>query len=95
MSWSLSGVGKPAALKAKLQPQFEQAKKNVAHVEHEVKAVELAEQLVNGELDFLAEQAAPTPVTVSAGGSASNGNHAYPRTSQVTVSVQPIYGFAE
>jgi hypothetical protein len=95
MSWSLSGAGKPAALKAKLQPQFEQAKKNVAHVEHEVKAVELAEQLVNGELDFLAAHATPTAVTVTAGGSASNGNDTYPRSSQVNVSVQPIYGFVE
>lgn len=95
MSWSLSGAGKPAALKAKLESQFAQAKKNVAHVEHEVKAVELAEQIVNGELDFLADQATPTAVTVTAGGSVSNGSETYPRSSQINVSVQPIYGFVE
>jgi hypothetical protein len=94
MSWSLSGVGKPAALKARLQPQFEQAKKNVAHIEHEAKTVELAEQLVNGELDFLAQQNAAA-VTVSASGSASIGSPTYPGNSQVNVDVKPIYGFVE
>jgi hypothetical protein len=92
MSWSLGAAGKPAAVKVKLQQQFEQAKKNVAHIAHEVKTVELAEQLVNSELDFLAESTPPGVVTVSASGSASTYT---PRSSQVMVNVQPIYGFVE
>jgi hypothetical protein len=94
MSWIVTSVGRPSAVKAALVSQFEQSKRNVAHYEPELKSVELAEQLVNAELDHSVAVGAKA-VTVSASGSASKGSETYPGTNQLSVSVQPIYNFQE
>jgi hypothetical protein len=92
MSWSVSAVGKPAAVKKQLANSFEQAKKNVAHVPHEAAAVAAVESLVNAELDFQSDNGIEA-VRVEAGGSACVKGASYPGNSQVSVKVEPIYCF--
>ena len=92
MSWSVSAIGKPAAVKKSLAGQFDQAKKQTARLPHESESVALIEQIVNGQLDYVADL--PGVVTqVAAQGSAykqgTQGN------SEVALTVKQIYGFVE
>lgn len=97
MSWSVSSVGKPSAVKAALVKQFAQAKDNTKSMPHEHSTVLAIEQAVNAELDFLA-QFQGVAVKVEGNGSAYiNSNAAGDKSgsSQMAVSVQPLYGFVE
>ncbi len=107
MSWSVSAVGKPAAVKAALVASFEQAKRNTANMPHEQAGVNAAEAAVNAELDFLATINNPGPVAVKVEAS----GHAYytdvnepvgdavktkrSGSSSFSVKVEPLYGFVE
>jgi hypothetical protein len=97
MSWSISATGKPAVVKAALVKQFEVTKVSTAGIPHEQKSVELVEQLVNDQLDFLAQVTKPQAVTVSAGGSVwySKTGDDITGSSQVQLKVEPIYDFVE
>lgn len=96
MSWSVGSVGKPAAVKAALAAQFDRAKQSTAGIPHECESVGLIEQIVNGQLDFLTDLPG-VAVTVAASGSAYKSLSATPPTgnSSVSLSVTPIYGFAD
>ena len=94
MSWSVSAVGKPAAVKASLAKQFESAKQSTKQMPHENAAVGNVEAIVNGELDFLGQCANASAVTVSASGSAYRSTDGSGST-QVKLEVSPIYGFVE
>jgi hypothetical protein len=92
MSWSVDAVGTPEAVRAKLVEKFTQAKRNVHSNVHEAKTVELAEQLVNAELDYCHEQGCAA-VTVSAGGSCSAKSGTWAGQSQLSIKVSPIFEF--
>lgn len=93
MSWSVGAVGKAAAVKAALVPQFASAKESTKAIPHEQRSVGLVEQLVNDQLDFLAAMEVPQAVEVSAAGSAwTDKARGY---SQVEVKVKNIPGFVE
>ena len=105
MSWSVSAIGKPAAVKAVLGPAFENAKKNTANMPHKQAGVNAAEAAVNAALDFLASINSPGPVVVRV----EAGGHAYytdtpatetePATrtgsSSFNLKIEPLYGFVE
>jgi len=94
MSWSVSAVGKPAAVKASLAKQFESAKQSTKSVPHEQESVGSIESVVNGQLDFMAARKEPSAVQVSASGSAwSDANGA--GSTQVEMKVMPLHGFVE
>lgn len=95
MSWSVSCVGKPAAVKAALVAQFENARKGTASVPHEQQSVAFVEQLVNDQLDFLT--AIPKmAVRVEAGGSAyKSAGPPVSGSTSLKVDVQPLYGWVE
>lgn len=97
MSWSVSAVGKPAAVKAALQPQFQYAKGSTSHIAHEQASVCSVEEIVNGQLDFMASHAPTTPVTVKASGSASVApkDASWESYTQIALEVIPINGFIE
>lgn len=95
MSWSVSAIGKPTAVKNALVKQFEQAKSQTSHIPAETESVTLIEQLVNKQLDFLAAASAGA-VKVVCSGSCSPGNPpAWPGSTQVKAEVETIYGFVE
>lgn len=90
MSWSVNAVGRPAAVKTALVQQFENAKKSTANVPHELASVGLIEQIVNDQLDFLAD-VPNVAVNVAANGSAyKSGQNG---SSSVRVSVEPLHGW--
>lgn len=98
MSWSVFAVGKAVAVKDALAKQFANAKNGAAHVPHEAASVALIEQVVNGQLDFLAEATHTTVVEVKAGGSAwgtedSSGKKG--RSTATNMEVKVIPGFVE
>lgn len=99
MSWSVMAVGKPAAVKAKLAEAFASAKTSTANIPHECESVSLVEQIVNGQLDFLAGLTKGQPaVQVTANGSAYSTTDAAGLVqggSQVTLDVKPLFGFVE
>lgn len=92
MSWSVACMGKPLAVKAALEEQFANAKKNTASVPHEQEAVALIERIVNAQLDFLADLT-KVAVKVEARGSAYKSGAT--GSSSVTLDLQPIYGWVE
>lgn len=94
MSWSVSAIGKAAAVKAALSKQFESAKLSTKNMPHENASVVAAETIVNGELDFLAARTNPPAVTVSAGGSAYLSSDGTGSTT-VKLEVTPMHGFVE
>lgn len=55
MSWSVSSIGKPSAVKALLAEQFSAAKLGTAQIPLEQAAVAAIEVAVNSQLDFLAD----------------------------------------
>lgn len=96
MSWSVNATGKPAAVKAALVEQFANAQKNTAAIPEESRTVELVEQLVNTQLDYMME-IPKQAVSVSAGGSAYKPS-TYPQgggSLTVTYLVQPVYNWVE
>ena len=94
MSWSVSAVGKPAAVKVALAKQFEHAKSGTRHIPHEHESVGQVEAIVNGQLDFLAARTSPMAVQVSGSGSASQASDGGGST-EVRLEVKPLYGFVE
>lgn len=94
MSWSAGAVGRVAAVKAALAKQFTNAKASTAGIPHEQKSVELIEQVVNDQLDFLAGSMPVGAVRVEASGSAwSNMTGGY--NNQVKLLVETVAGFIE
>jgi hypothetical protein len=94
MSWSVSALGKPAAVKGVLAKAFESAKQSTANYEHERLSVEAAETLVNRELDHAVTEGVKA-VTVSASGSAHKASGSWPGSNQVRIIVEPIFGFID
>lgn len=95
MSWSVSSIGKPAAVKAALAAQFESAKKSTANVPHEQESVGLVEQIVNGQLDFLTD-IPNVAVRVDANGSAYKSTvPPVSGSTSIKVEVTPLYGWVE
>jgi hypothetical protein len=94
MSWSVTAIGRPKAVKESLAKQFENAKRQTAHIPEEQKSVETIEQLVNTQLDF-ADSVGSGAVQVSASGSCSKGSGSYPGATQMAVDLKTIYGFVE
>lgn len=94
MSWSVFATGKPAAVRAALAKSFAAAKESTKHVPHEQESVGKVEEIVNGQLDFLASMKNPQAVQVSASGSAWTSTNGEGST-QVEMKVQPIPGFVE
>jgi hypothetical protein len=94
MSWSVSAIGKPAAVKAALVQQFESARNATKHFQHEQDSVRHCESIINGELDFLAARTNPVAVRVEASGSAYSNADGVGST-QVKLEVTPLYGFVE
>lgn len=93
MSWSVNAVGKASAVKAALVKQFEYAKNGTVSVPHEHESVKLVEQIVIGQLDFLASIDPPVAVLVQANGSAyRNPNSGH---SSIQLKVEPLQGFVE
>jgi hypothetical protein len=73
MSWSVSGAGKPIALKRELNRQFEAAKAGTLSVPHEHASVCLNQEIVEGQLNFTEEKNPETIMVVTASGSAYFG----------------------
>lgn len=94
MSWSVNAVGRVDAVKRELGKQFEAAKNSTKFVNHENLSVAIAENLVNNELDALNGSEYGKAVRVEASGSATTQNGRV-LSSQVSVKVEPIYGFVE
>jgi hypothetical protein len=94
MSWSVLATGKPAAVKAALAKSFASAKESTKHVPHEQESVGKVEDIVNGQLDFLAATTNPGAVQVSASGSAWRSTDGQGST-QVEMRVTPLAGFIE
>lgn len=91
MSWSVSAVGKPAAVKASLATQFENAKKNTAWCKPESESVGHIESAVNVLLDSMLQTQA---VSVSANGSCHNDNGIL-RSADTSITFKTLYGFVE
>jgi hypothetical protein len=94
MSWSVSAIGKPAAVKIALAKQFESAKNSTKNMPHENESVGAIETIVNGELDFLAARTNPLAVQVTGSGSAYYSSDGTGST-QLQFEVKPIHGFVE
>jgi len=98
MSWSVSAIGKPPAVKATLTKQFDRAKNATKGIPTEAEAVALAEQLVNNQLDFAIAQGVGA-IKVDVYGSISPASKAelssYPASCKVKVEVQSFYAFVE
>lgn len=93
MSWSVVATGKADAVKRFLASQFENCKRQTANIPHEQKSVELIEQIVNDQLDYLMSMGSAKAVSVSASGSAyKSGNEG---STQTKMEVTPIYNFVE
>jgi len=93
MSWSVSCLGKPSAVKSALAKQFEAAKRSTASVPDEQKAVEFAEQIANLAMDFLVDVPG-IAARVSGGGSAYKSSG--PPTSGsfgFKLEIEQLYGF--
>lgn len=103
MSWSISAIGKPAALKAALVKEFASRKESCKNVPHKVEAIGIAEQLVNNQLDFMAGLTNPGIAKVEASGSAYVSDTPQTETtaanrtgySNVRVDVQQMSTFVE
>jgi hypothetical protein len=89
MSWSVQGTGKVAEVKAALADAFARAKKQTESHPHESKSVGLVEQIVNDQLDFLAELTPPPEVNVSASGSVWKPASGTGGSSQIKLDVSP------
>ena len=92
MSWSIYRLGKAAALKAALVKDFEGAKNSTSSIEHEHESVVLAEQVVNGQLDFFAKNAPNTLLKVECSGSAciAPPGTTWTTSSQVSIAVSAM-----
>ena len=100
MSWSVSAIGKPGAVKASLATQFAAAKESTKYIPQEQASVAGIEAAVNAQLDLMASAAVLNAVSVSASGSASvrkNGDSQPPTTVTATISLdfKTLYGFVE
>lgn len=87
MSWSVSAVGKPAAVKAKLAEAF--AKNPCAEPEETIR--QGVAVTIGIALDSFSESSA---VQVSAGGSQSTNDNK-PISNMLNVKIEPLYGFVE
>jgi hypothetical protein len=94
MSWSVSAVGRTEAVKQSLSKQFESAKNATSYVPHEQRSVAIIESLVNNELDAIKDAGNMKIVRVEAGGSAVSQNGRV-LSSQVSLKIEPLYGFVE
>lgn len=94
MSWSVSAVGRPEAVKQSLAKQFESAKSATSYILHEQRSVAIIESLVNNELDAIKDADRMKVVKVEANGTASSQNGRV-LSSQVSLKIEPIYGFVE
>lgn len=88
MSWSVSAVGKPAAVAAKLNDDFARMS---PCVEPEETIRQSARSMISTALgSFRADQ----PVRVEASGSQNTIDNE-PQYNQLKVSIEPIWGFVE
>jgi len=94
MSWSVNAVGRTEAVKQALAKQFESAKSSTKNVLHEERSVAIIESLVNNELEAIKNADYMKIVRVEASGSASTQNGRV-LSSQVSLKIEPIYGFVE
>lgn len=94
MSWSVNALGRIDAVKQSLEKQFESAKSATKYVAHEERSVAIVESLVNNELDALKNSDYAKVIHVQASGSASTQSGRVV-SSQVTLKVEPVYGFVE
>jgi hypothetical protein len=90
MSWSLSAIGKVAAVKAKVQADFA----NMTHLQGEELALkDAAQAIVNNALE---SQSPEIGVRVECSGSASaSGLGGEKKTQRLQILVEPLYGFVE
>ncbi len=95
MTWSVSSVGKPAAVKASLASQFASAKKGTEGYPHECESVSLIEKIVNDQLDFLGALSPVPAVRVSAHGSCWKPASGAGGDSSVKLEVAVVPGFVE
>ena len=105
MSWSVSAVGKPAAVKARLNEEFKRILEYLAtnhELKHEHASAALAQESIEAQLNFVIENELHAAVRVAAHGSAylttetregkrvvTNGN------TDTHLSVELIHGFLE
>lgn len=95
MSWNIAGIGKPAALKAELNRQIELAKKGTVGLPHEHASVALIQEVIEGQLNFLEENAPGCAVQVAASGSAYPKTENYPGGTATELSVKTLGVFVE
>jgi hypothetical protein len=95
MSWSVGRTtGRPGAVKTALAGQFNNAKRAMQGIPHELATIERAERLINDQLDFMIEQKYPA-VIVEAGGSSNTNTFQGGGSSSLKLIVEPIYCFQE
>lgn len=98
MSWSVSALGKPAAVKKYLAAQFESAKRATAGIPEENLGVASVEALVNAQLDFAVANLVGA-VKVEASGSFCRGSKSelasWPGSCQTKLDIQSMFGFVE
>ena len=94
MSWSVVVVGKPAAVKAAATEQFNTLQQTLT-VEHELRTVALAQQIVENELDFLATIEPTVAVRVDCHGSAWKPASGPGGSSSVSILVDPNHNFVD
>jgi hypothetical protein len=97
MSWSVSAIGKPAAVKAAINQQFEQCLPQLAKNEalkHEHASAALAQESIEAQLNFLIDNQIPCAVRVEANGSAwfTPPSHGY---TNHNMKVELVAGFVE
>lgn len=92
MSWSVSAIGKPFAVKAALAVQFAVAKSSTQHIAQECDAVAAIEAAVNSQLDFLAD-VPEIAVHVRANGSVHK--HGTSGSANCSLTFETIHGFKD
>ena len=95
MSWNIAGLGKPKALKVELNRQLELAKGGTINLPHEHASVALIQEIVEGQLDFLEENAPDCAIQVAASGSAYPKTANYPGGTATELSVKTLGFFVE
>lgn len=93
MSWSVSALGRPAAVKSSLAKQFESAKLSTASIPEENLGVVSIEALVNAQLDFALTNKVGA-IKVEASGSFCRGS-SYSGSCQTKLDIQSLYNFVD
>lgn len=97
MSWSVSALGKVAAVKKDLTEQFTRATASTANFPEEQAVVTNMHLTIDGQLDFLIANNPKAVVKVVAGGSASKApaDGSWPTSMQSNLLFEMVHGFVE